>query len=144
MYKGFFALGFEFLLFWFVSSNVEPAISNQRDKEMEEKILNSFTEKKCEVGLYDFLASCDSIKNPIIKNVGIIEKNSEQSLISGEIDFVYKESDYYCTFYAYGQSVTNNSDTVISVFFDKLLICDHKHHLRYCISDKGKIEILQE
>lgn len=144
MYKGFFALGIEFLLFWFVSSYVEPAISNQLDKEMEEKILNSFTEKKCEVGLYDFLASCDSIKNPIIKNVGIIEKNSDQSLISGEIDFVYKESDYYCTFYAYGQSVTNNSDTVSSVFFDKLLICDHKHHLRYCISDKGKIEILQE
>ena len=108
------------------------------------KNLNSFTEKKCEVGLYDFLASCDSIKNPIIKNVGIIEKYSGQSLISGEIDFVYKESDYYCTFYAYGQPVTNNSDTVSSVFFDKLLICDHKHHLRYCISDKGKIEILQE
>ena len=144
MYKGFFALGIEFLLFWFVSSYVEPAISNQRDKEMEEKILNAFTEKKCEVGLYDFLASCDSIKNPIIKNVGIIEKNSEQSLISGEIDFVYNESEYYCTFYAYGQSVTNNSDTVSSVFFDKLLICDHKHHLRYYISDKGKIEILQE
>lgn len=144
MYKVFFALGIEFLLFWFVFSYVEPAISNQRDKEMEEKILNSFTEKKCEVGLYDFLASCDSIKNPIIKNVGIIEKYSGQSLISGEIDFVYKESDYYCTFYAYGQPVTNNSDTVSSVFFDKLLICDHKHHLRYCISDKGKIEILQE